>query len=77
MAEFWMISYLATIAFAAKQDKYFDSPGKIFPRICVVAMLRAIPAISYHISFILSIHNSKKLSPSILPLCMIRGCLIA
>jgi hypothetical protein len=49
MAEFWMISYLATIAFAAKQDKYFDSPGKIFPRICVVAMLRTISAISYHI----------------------------
>jgi hypothetical protein len=37
-----MISYWATIAFAAKQDKYFDSPGKIFPRICVVAMLRTI-----------------------------------
>jgi hypothetical protein len=77
MAEFSIISYLATIAFAAKQDKYFDSPGKIFPRICVVAMLGTIASPFLHISFILSIHNSNKLYPSILPLCMIRGCLIA
>jgi hypothetical protein len=36
-----MISYLAIIAFAAKQQM-FEHPGKIFPRICVVAMRRTI-----------------------------------
>jgi hypothetical protein len=37
-----MISYLATIAFAAKSRQMFEHPGKIFPRICVVAMIRTI-----------------------------------
>jgi len=37
-----MISYLAIIAFVAKSRQMFEHPGKIFPRICVVAMRRTI-----------------------------------
>jgi hypothetical protein len=37
-----MISYLAIIAFAAKSRQMFEHPGKIFPRICVVAMRRTM-----------------------------------
>jgi len=72
MAEFCMISYLATIAFGAKQDKCLIVPEKYSPGFVFWRCSGRDPAIELHISFILSIHNSKKLYASILPLCMIR-----
>jgi hypothetical protein len=49
MAEFWMISYLATIAFAAKQDKYLIVPEKSSPRFVLWRCSGRDPAISLHI----------------------------
>jgi hypothetical protein len=40
-----MISDLAIITFATKSRQMFEHPGKIFPPICVVAML---PTIARH-----------------------------